>query len=277
MSRLNLILHCGSHLADAQRVKESSTPDGTDTWFPIPHKALIDLVEDKLPEYGLTVIQEQHALMREDHRYFGLYQVQAEGHDAKDYGLVLGLRNSHDKSFPAGLCLGSGVFVCDNLAFSAEVVIGRRHTRHIMDDLPRLIAAALGKLVTSRVDQDRRIAAYQTTEVGDQEAAHLLMKFFEAKAVKKTNLADIWELWRNPTHGEQEREGKTAWRLFNSVTETQKGINPFELSSRTQRLHPLLDAICGIVIGSNGTNPNPQEELDDVIDAEFTVKDQRLL
>ena len=66
------------------------------------------------------------------------------GHAQDDYGLVIGLRNSHDKSFPASIALGSGVFVCDNLAFSAEVTIARRHTRFIERDLPRVVHTAVG-------------------------------------------------------------------------------------------------------------------------------------
>lgn len=267
--RLNLMLHCGASKVDREQVVASETPQGTDTWFPIPHKSLIGLVERKLPDYGLQVVQEQHALMRDEHRYFGLYQVQPTDQSliSPDYSLVLGVRNSHDKSFPAGLCLGSGVFVCDNLAFSAEVVIGRRHTRHIMDDLPRLIAAALGKLATSRLDQQTRIDAYKGTEITDSQAALLLLEAFEAKAVKKTQIANVWEQWRDPAHPEFRQDGKTVWRLMNGVTEVQKGINPFELQNRTQRLHPLLDVACGIQIGQTDA---PQME-GDVVDAEFTV------
>jgi hypothetical protein len=218
-----------------------------------------------LPDYGLSIVGSEHALMRDEHRYFGMYQVEpADGPVSDDYGLILGLRNSHDKSFPAGLCLGSGVFVCDNLAFSAEVVIGRRHTRHIMDDLPRLIAAALGKLVTSRLDQQKRIDAYKATGITDQSAAHLIMTAFEAKAVKKTQLANIWDEWRQPKHAEFAVENN-VWRLMNAVTEVQKGINPFELQKRTTQLHPVLDHACGIQIGATQIE-------DDVIDAEFTVR-----
>ena len=42
------------------------------------------------------------------------------GNTNVDYSLVLGLRNSHDKTFPASLALGSQVLVCDNLSFFGE-------------------------------------------------------------------------------------------------------------------------------------------------------------
>jgi hypothetical protein len=54
---------------------------------------------------------------------------------------VLGLRNSHDKRFPAGLVGGSAVFVCDNLAFSGEahdvVATGGIGTPQLMRSLTR--------------------------------------------------------------------------------------------------------------------------------------------
>ncbi len=246
MKELNLLLHCGAHPTDRQEVFDSPTPQGTLTWTPIPHKAMIDLVESKLPNYGLSIVKEQHALMRNGSRYFGLFQV-INGSPDDDYGLVIGIRNSHDKSFPAGLCLGSGVFVCDNLAFSAEVVVGRRHTRYIMSDLPRLIGNALGKLVQARHDQQHRINVYKSTGITDERAANLLFKAFEHKAITKTKLGEAWKQWKTPNHKEFAEE-KTLWRLFNGVTEVQKGTNPFELSARTQRLHGLMDAEAGLQV-----------------------------
>ena len=246
MKKLNLLLHCGAHQADRQEVVDSPTPSGTQTWTPIPHQTMIDLVENSLPNYGLSIVNEQHALMRDGSRYFGLFQV-VNGSPDDDYGLVISIRNSHDKSFPAGLCLGSGVFVCDNLAFSAEVVVGRRHTRYIMNDLPRLIGNALGKLVQAKHDQQHRINVYKNTGITDERAANLLFKAFEHKAITKTKLGEAWQQWKNPNHAEFAQE-KTLWRLFNGVTEVQKGTNPFELSARTQRLHGLMDAEAGLQV-----------------------------
>lgn len=263
---MSFVLHCGAHKVERDQVAEVATPQATDTWFPIPHNELIELVERKLPDYGLTIGEQSHALMRDEHRYFGMMQVIPASNAPQDYGLVLGLRNSHDKSFPAGLCLGSQVFICDNLAFSAEVVIGRRHTRHIMDDLPRLIAAALGRLVDARLDQDRRIDAYKQAGITDEQAAHLIFMANEAKAIKPTHATKIWDEWRNPRH-EEFAEEDNVWRLMNAITEIQKGINPFELQQRTQRMHPLLDGAAGITIGATSV------EIDgDIEDAEFTIR-----
>lgn len=268
MNRLNLILHAGANKVEREQVANVVTPAATDSWVPIPHLSLVDMVERQLPDYGLQIVNTQYALMKDEHRFFSLMQIaEAKGGDGgslieKDYAFVLGLRNSHDKSFPAGLVVGSGVFVCDNLAFSGEIKIGRRHTLNIMRDLPTLVTRALGRLATNRIEQEKRIEAYKQTELTDKDAALLLMQSFDKKAVNKTRVTDAWQQWVSPNH--PEFADKNVWRFMNAITEVSKGINPFELSNRTQLLHPLLDNACGIVVGSTIADDN-------VIDAEFTV------
>lgn len=247
---LNLMLHCGAAAVDRQAVEDSPTPKGTDKWHPIPHKSLINLLEMRLPEYGMQVVEQAHGLYKDGMRYFGMFQVDAineTDEPDKDFSMVFGLRNSHDKSFAAGLCLGSGVFVCDNLAFSAEIVLGRRHTRYIMQDLPRIVATALGKLFQARIDQERRLDVYKETELTDDQAAHFLMKALESKAINTTRLPKVWEQWKNPNHPEFAQD-KTAWRLFNAFTEVLKDSSLVELPSRTTRLHGLIDSECGFDI-----------------------------
>ena len=48
--------------------------------------------------------------------------------------------------------MGSRVLICSNLAFSAEVVLSRKHTRFIGRDLPRLIGEMLGRLFAVAAD-----------------------------------------------------------------------------------------------------------------------------
>src|SRR5262249_5581375 len=150
---LNLCLHCGARHVDRATIARAPTPTASATWIPVPHERLLCHVETILQAGGLSIVQEAHALWQEGERYFGLLDVQS-GPAADDYGLVVGLRNSHDKSFPAAIGLGSGVFVCDNLAFSAEVTMARRHTRFIERDLPRVVATAVSRLAELRCEQD---------------------------------------------------------------------------------------------------------------------------
>ena len=105
-----LSLHCGSNEVERNQLALVPTPKATETWYPIPHTVLLDQVEETLQHNGLKIVNEAHALGHEGNRYFGLLEVQS-GDNVHDFSLVVGVRNSHDQTFPAGLVIGSRVFL----------------------------------------------------------------------------------------------------------------------------------------------------------------------
>jgi hypothetical protein len=115
----NLILHCGAQNVDLDQVREIKTPRSTDSWCPIPHHQLITTVQRTLATTNLRIGAQAHSLSHGGQRYFGLMEVHAQK-SSDDYCWVLGLRNSHDKTFPAGIVAGASVFVCDNLSQSSH-------------------------------------------------------------------------------------------------------------------------------------------------------------
>ncbi len=115
MRKANLILHCGANAATREQIAATATPARTATWVPIPHDRLLVGVQECLARAGLSVVSQAHGLTRDGNRYFGLLQLATSGNEPNDFGLVVGLRNSHDRSFPAGLAVGASIFVCDNL------------------------------------------------------------------------------------------------------------------------------------------------------------------
>src|SRR5215813_4032222 len=160
-----LVLHCGASAVPRAALSEVITPERTSTWVPIPHTALIDQVELALNNNNLKITGEAHSLTHTGNRYFGLYQIQnGAAHD--DYSWILGLRNSHDKSFPAGMVAGASVFVCDNLSFSGEVRVFRKHTVFIWRDMPAVVQRGIGQLMEHWHSQDQRIEAYKNTQLG---------------------------------------------------------------------------------------------------------------
>src|SRR5262245_8244236 len=248
MRKTNLMLHAGARAVSRDLVAAVATPPRTDTWVPIPHGRLLEGVQTALGRAGLAVVTEAHGLTRDGDRYFGLLQV-ANGHASDDFGLVVGLRNSHDKTFPAGLVVGASVFVCDNLSFSGEIRLARKHTVHVERDLPQLIERAVGRLGDLRRTQDARFAAYKGRELTDGAAHDLVIQALDARVLPVTRIPNVLREWREPRHPEF-HDGRTAWRLFNAFTESLKG-NLDALPARTQALHGLLDGACGLAVARN--------------------------
>ncbi len=241
----NLILHCGARHVERDAVETAPTPPPSRTWVPVAHHRLLEEVETTLAGSGLNIVNQAHALWQDGLRYFGLLKV-ANGQAQEDYSLVVGLRNSHDKSFPAAIALGGAVLVCDNLSFSGEVTLARRHTRFIERDLPQVVHTAVGRLADLRQYQDERIHSYQETSLTDATVHDLVNRALDARVLPVTQVPAVLEEWRQPSHEEFAAAGKTAWRLFNAFTETWKGRNLATLPRRSQALHGLLDAACGL-------------------------------
>jgi hypothetical protein len=246
MNKCNLVLHCGAAAVDRERVDSVPTPEKTDTWCPIPHGLLLSEVMKVIEGNQMTVVSEAHALTRDGQRYFGLMQV-VNGHNSADFGLVIGVRNSHDKSFPSALALGASVFVCDNLSFSGEVQLARKHTKHIERDLPALILKAVGLLDNLRVTQEQRFEKYKATPLSNRDAHDLMVRAIDCKVLPVTRLPELVQEWRAPRHSEFKEQN--VWRLMNGFTEVLKG-SLTALPARTTALQGLLDGASGMLLPS---------------------------
>lgn len=239
----NLILHCGATAVDLDEVSRVKTPRGTDSWQPIPHAQLIQTVQRTLATTKLTIGTQAHSLTHDGCRYFGLMEIQSQKANV-DYTWVLGLRNSHDKTFPAGIVAGASVFVCDNLSFSGEIKVARKHTRFINRDLPQLVERSIGLLLEKWHDQDRRIEAYKLHEVHDDQAHDLIIRSVDVGVMSNRLIPEVLKEWREPKH--QSFEERTIWSLFNSFTEALKDGSLAELPKKTEALHGLLDVHVGL-------------------------------
>ena len=236
----NLLLHCGANTVERREVYHTPTPEGTSTWFPMPHRHLLEEVESQLWDSGLEIKSETHALSHEGDRYFGIIEVAKQSSEHGDYSWIIGIRNSHDKSLPAGLVAGTRVFVCDNLAFSGMVKIQRKHTRFAARDLRHLTNRAIGKLGDRLQSLDDRIVHYKNARVTDLQAHDLIVRAVDARAITNSQIPEIVEQWRKPDHKCFQR--RNAWSLFNAFTEATKKLQPTLQVKRGEALQGLFDA-----------------------------------
>lgn len=245
-----LMLHAGAHAATREQVAAVVTPQSTDTWQPISHETIIATAQAALASRGLMVKEEGYGLWAGGQRFFGVLQVE-NGQRYTDHGMLVGLRNSHDKTFPAGLAIGSIVFVCDNQSFSGEVVMNRKHSTRIMVDLPGLVDRAIERLLGLGKYQEQRIAAYKEAPLLETPKVHdLVIRSLDAGVIGPTKVVKVLQEWRAPRH--EEFADRTLWSLFNSFTEVLKGSGGL-LPQKTMRLHKLFDAEIGLEAPERGT------------------------
>lgn len=260
-----LVLHAGARQVDRDEINAVVTPPATDTHTPIPHSLLIETVQSALLTGGQHIVREGYGLWGKDgERMFGVMEIQ-NGKQYNDHGMLIGLRNSHDKSERAKLGLGYRVFICDNWAFSAEVMISRMHTKHILRDLPALVAKGVALLNQGRDYQEKRIDAYKAATIDNRDAHDIVIRALMARAINVQRIDKAIAEWYRPSH--EDFAPRTAWSLFNAFTEVLKGSGA-DLPNRTLRLHGLFDQVVGLPAFVNPTTDVVEltgEDADDAI------------
>lgn len=243
MSNLNLMLHCGASHVERSEIGQVELPASTRSFIPINHDYFVDMVQDRMEDRGLRVLSEAHGLTKNGANYFGMFEV--VGRDARsDYSTVIGLRNSHAKEFAAMIAVGSGVFVCDNLAFSGEVVIGHKHTTNVLEYLPLRIAAAMDQVIRLDDHQEIRYDRYKETDFADKDAEFHIVELFRKGALNTRSLPKVVSEWDEPSH--EEFKQNNVWKLFNAATEAYKGTSPEWIQKMSGELHRHLDTVCEV-------------------------------
>ena len=261
--RLNLMLHCGAAAVETTELDQVQLPpikrnsEGHITFQPVSHETVrlrikMALVE-ALDENG-SVVAEAQGMTNDGQRAFGMMQVhhptlgttgwqQARG--VRRTGLVVGWRNSHDQSFASAIAMGAGVFVCDNLSFSGEVNVSRRHTRHIVRDLPEVIARTIGKLLNESYRQAETFDRMEKKHVGRVLVNDTLVEAMKSKAIANASIPKVLDEYESDKHKEM-HGADTAWSLFNAFTEISKKDPAALAMKRTQRLHGVFGKLVGV-------------------------------
>lgn len=242
------------------RKKENANGERAVSYQPIAHHEVVDRTKGFLEQNGFTIQDEVHSLARANQHYFGLFAVDHPNREASDRGCVVGIRNSHDKTFPAGLCAGDAPFVCDNLIFTNTIKLARRHTRNILNDLDTTINRAIGKLFNFWHGQDQRIEAYKNHSIGNILAHDLIIKAVRAGALPKSKILDVADQWESSDH--VEFRDRNVNSLYNAFTEVYKG-NLVALPNRSDALHSVLDGVVDFKIDNHVPNVLDVEVVED--------------
>lgn len=264
MKHSNLILHCGARAITREQLNAIEAPEPTASWCPVPYGTLVAEVERALGQSNLHIVNQAYGVTPENARMFGLLQV-ANGTNPEDYAVVVGVRGSIDKSMAEGIAVGSSVFVCDNLAFSSEIVVKRKNTSQVLVDLPGLIDDAMGRLLTRWNDQTVRLDAYKVKQLQEEEALVMAWRCYKGGVFPWAKGADVLSEFVKPSHPEFLANGHTVWTFFNAVTEAlkpregSKASGLWTMPKRTGVLHKICDDWAGVTLNQP------------VIEAEATV------
>jgi hypothetical protein len=234
---MSLIVHKGGHIVTRDDLSLIPLPEATESYMPVPHNHLADSLstigQDILK--GFTLYKEQYALAREGQQMFGVI-VFKQNHS--ELGLSIGFRNSYDKSMAIGIAIGAEVFVCDNLAFTGDIAVLRKHTANVWASLED---TAISTLYRSQKNFEKIIedsASLQGTAIDNAEAFKMIGLLFGHGILTPRQLPIVKKEWLNPTY--EDFKTRTMWSFYNACTEALKTCPPLVIMEKHISLHTMI-------------------------------------
>ena len=218
MPNAQLVSHVDTDIVTRADLESLATPEPTETFKPIPHIELVDMLALVLQQNHIYIEKEQFAVRRDGSVLFGVMQL-AYG-KTEDGRAALGLRTANNKTMSIQLCAGFSVFVCDNLAFRGDMIaLRRKHTSglNLRDELAGAVLRFqdhFGQLV-------REVEHLKTRTLPDIEAKALIHDAFASGLMPVRFLPAVSRAYFE-TMGEF--AGRNAWSLHNAFTGVAKSM-----------------------------------------------------
>jgi len=241
----NLILHRGGVACTLDELQGVATPPATKSYTPVGHyklaMSLQAIARDHLPGYSLH--SEKYGLARGGAQLFGVHTYR---NGSSELGLSIGFRNSLDKSLSVGLVFGASVFVCDNLALQGNILVMRKHTINVWQDLEHLIVTSVLKARTSFYQSRQEAEAMKGIPINDKLAWEALGVLYGNNILTTRQLPVALKEWHNPTY--PAFQPRTLWSFYNACTEALKSSPPHSVMERHLALHQQFLPAIGEVI-----------------------------
>ena len=250
-------------------LSQMKTPPATATHFPIPHHEALGEVIDQMSSMNFEVKGEPEiGISHEGNRCYWLMEV-ANDTLAKDWGTIIGGRNSHDKSFSFRILGGFSVFICENTQATGEVSVTLKHTKNIVGNLKPRVTKALEAITHQNLVQTERIEAYKSASLPYEDHENIeikddsgnvkeLKRKYDSSAyihdfvvrsmyqgvISPSSVKTVLDEWRQPKY--EDFTGRNVWSLSNAYTEAfKKYSNPEQLFSRGIMLTKMMDDLIG--------------------------------
>ncbi len=260
---MSLMLHAGANAIDraALAVLPLPAPQGPRHVIR-PFIEDVELIDGFLHNEGYIIKDEAFGVRNDKDNlpadFFGVLTIEParEGEyipaGTADFNLQIGIRGSYAQKMSRAIAVGNTVFCCDNMAFSGEIKVATKQTLNVANRIPNLLRDAVARIPAFAEHQIKRFDAYKARPVQQRSGDALLIECVRRGILCPSQIGKALEYWDAPVHveGHTDRGQRTAFTLYNSVTEALKQPsgkpNILPLWERTIPLTALFDEGVGL-------------------------------
>lgn len=236
-----LLTQCGSTHCKLEQLLTIPEPKKTKTYTPLNHYDfavnILTIASDLLKGYRFD--GDSYALSSDGQKMFGVITYRKiNSQQNEELKVAIGLRNSHNKSMAAGLVLGSTVLVCDNLVFSGDIKVMRKHQgKDMHEDLHDQIVTAIYKSQHNFHQISHDVQLMKQKPMNQHKKYEYIGMLTGEGILSATQSSTAFkELWK-PSH--EEFQVDTLWAGYNCATEALKSSPVDKIIQRHSELHKL--------------------------------------
>jgi hypothetical protein len=233
MSRARL---SGKDQVSLESLRDIPMPSQTDSYVPVGHfdmaVNLQRVAGDLLAPKGFSFRESQYAIARDGQRMFGILKYK---NGNMEMGMAIGFRNSYDRSMAAGIACGANVFVCDNMCFAGDIVIMRKHTKNVIEDLHIEMVQAIYRTSNDYLKLQEHAERMKTIDISTENGYKILGTMTGEEILTPTMTSVAFGEWREPSH--EAFKPRTGWSLYNSITESLKLAPPDQALKKYTDMH----------------------------------------
>jgi len=228
-----LIKMRGSVVMDKKKIAKITTPEGTESFKPVPHIELIKSLEKGFKAANIGIVNEEFSIAKKGKLMFGLMKLDYMGSKTKDGSFSVGIRQANDRSMSIQICAGYNVMVCDNLVFRGDMIaLKRKHTSGIIVD--EEVNRAIDSLKSHFGVLNLEMQEMKAKKLSDTDAKTFIHDAFVKEVFPITLYKDVSKAYFEPPH--EEFKGRTMWSMHNAFTETLRGSSLCNKFYQTQKL-----------------------------------------
>lgn len=201
-------------------------PVGTGSYTPVSNFALIEIVKEGLDKKGMKILSERYQANAQHTQMFAVYEIAETDGEQR---LMVGFRNSYDKSLAVGLVSGSSVIVCSNLMLKGDIKVLRKHTNGVFNDLSNIVHQTIDISYEELESNIKTAQDLKQIDMSRQEMARAAGEMFISKNLITSDQLNIMK--REIISSEKFTQ-ETRWDFYNHLTEALKKSHP---SSAMQR------------------------------------------
>lgn len=232
-----LISDSGARRASEDEVRAVPEPEFTNTWHPLSHGKVLTALEDAVETAGIPITRREYSLNQDGRNMFGVWSLDVE----KD-GMIwaMGIRNSLNKKFAVGVCAGSHVMVCDNLAFTGQFVEFRKHTGSLdMDQLNALASRAIIGVTKKMSIFTEWHTQLKNFELNDTEFKVLTFEAMEKRVFVPSKFSRFLDCYKE--ENEQTNHSKSLYAFHGAITRLMRGESLFQVQQQSDKLNRVID------------------------------------